>query len=756
MLASHYAKDLAMPNRDTITSFMITIVASICLFVGICIIPTRHYIDVGGYDSAYVQGFFDQQTIPTDFARSGTARWSGTDAAVIIPQLGMPTQFAITVIAPTPKQLTLYTNDATISSTRVSNHWQTITGVITGGQSKPFSLFVAFDTPTAPWQKGDLRQVGVLVDRIDVWTNWFAMPYPAQIVWVGLLSLLLGIWSNPLLSRNYWYITTIITPALLAAVTWRWQLPYPYPIPSSLAYACGIVTTLIGLRYWPVITQRWPYWSTIVVAIGVSSWWGGLVWAQQAHVTLAVPGVEKDLRAFVTRSDTLAHVLHADPFYNLGYPLILWTIRQLTHASAFDAARWWAVVVAGLALLSSWWLARTLFGRGWDALMVLCIAGSGLFVQYSLLVGSDMTFTWLCSLTVACTLYAPHRSDWWWVVAGLAAGAAYLVRHTGIVLVLTCIVWMLMQRRHTTLTWRQIGLFGGGLLVLALPQLWVNLRDTGTLLFNYQAKNSWLAVYGNLDWGRWDDVPDSIALTTVILNNPSRFGYSWLTNISNIIGSGATTAEYERAMWQRLLSVPANWASVAGIIAITPLVWQQRLGRNGELLLLWAGLFVAVSAVAFVLPRFLLPLVMVAAYCATWVMQRYHTHFGLGWRALVLVVVCLWQFANITTTTQATLSQQPADEQAALEYLVANHSTARLAFVAPSESPIGKYSALVNQRVHRTTVALVDMPELCQSTPDLIVWSTELQAPPPYPIKWQQGRYLVFDGALCDTIGNNN
>jgi hypothetical protein len=170
------------------------------------------------------------------------------------------------------------------------------------------------------------------------------------------------------------------------------------------------------------------------------------------------------------------------------------------------------------------------------------------------------------------------------------------------------------------------------------------------------------------------------------------------------------------------------------------------------LLWFWAGLFVAISAIAFILPRFLLPLVIVAAYTATWVMQRYLTQFRIGWRALILVAICIWQLASIATTIQTTLGQQPVDEHAVLQYLVEVHPTARLAFAVTSESPIGKYSALVQQRIHRTTVALVDMPALCQPKPDLVVWSTELQDPPKYPITWQNGRYIVFAGTLCDAI----
>lgn len=742
-----------MRHRETILSLLRTVVTSIMLFWLMCMIPTHHHIDIGGYDSAYVQGFFDQQAIPPEFATTGNARWSRADAAIIIPQLGIPTNFAITTIAPTRKALTLITNNTTtVSHTTVTTQWQTVTGTITDGYTKPFSLFLTFDTPTAPWQKGDLRQVGVLVDTIDIWTPWFALPYPAQIVWVGLLSLLLGIWSKPLLTHMQWQIIAGIAPALLAAITWRWQFPYPYPIPSSLAYGCALVAGLIVVRHWQWITTRWAWWSDALTCVAISSWWLLVLWSQRAHVTLAVPGVEKDFRAFASRSEALATVLQADPFYNIGYPFILWAIQRLTASSAFDAARWWAVIVAGLALLSSWWLARTLIGRGWDALLVLCVAGSGLFVQYSLLIGSDMTFTWLCTLTMALVVAAPPRKRWWWVGAGAVAGLAYLVRHTGMILIITCGIWMLYQQRHGKLGWYQLGLFAAGCLLMASPQLWVNVRDTGVLLFNYQAKNSWLAVYGNMDWGRWNDVPDSIGLTTIILNNPLQFMQSWWQNISNVIGSGATSAEYERALWQRLLSVPTNWASMAGIVAIIPVVWRRKFDANGLLLLLWAVIFVVISAVAFILPRFLLPLVIVAAYTATWVTQQYSTTFRINWRILFIIMLTVWQISNITSAIRTTLGQQPSDEQAVLQYLIDTHPTAHLAFAVPSESPIGKYSALSQQRVHRTTIALVDMPALCQRKPDLIVWSRELQDPPRYQITWQQGRYIVFDGSLCDSI----
>jgi hypothetical protein len=94
----------------------------------------------------------------------------------------------------------------------------------------------------------------------------------------------------------------------------------------------------------------------------------------------------------------------------------------------------------------------------------------------------------------------------------------------------------------------------------------VNLRDTGQPLYNQQAKNVWLAVYGDSDWGRWNEVSNDVSLTDVILEDPGRFAGAWWTHLRAFIGSGAETADdVGRASQLRLLAFPANWLAVIGL-----------------------------------------------------------------------------------------------------------------------------------------------------------------------------------------------
>ena len=114
--------------------------------------------------------------------------------------------------------------------------------------------------------------------------------------------------------------------------------------------------------------------------------------------------------------------------------------------------------------------------------------------------------------------------------------------------------------------------------IAAAPQVVVNLRDTGHPLYNQQAKNVWLAVYGDSDWGRWNEVSNDVSLTDVILEDPGRFVGAWWTHLRAFIGSGAETADDAgRASQLRLLAFPANWLAVIGLAGwLAILVYQGR------------------------------------------------------------------------------------------------------------------------------------------------------------------------------------
>lgn len=149
---------------------------------------------------------------------------------------------------------------------------------------------------------------------------------------------------------------------------------------------------------------------------------------------------------------------------------------------------------------------------------------------------------------------------------------------------------------------------------------------------------------------------------------------------------------------------------------------------------------------------FCLPLVWVAALYAVWLIaQQRHAwrHTTLIW---AIVAVVALQSVGVMHGQQAVIELQPADERALVAHVTETHPHARIAFVVGPESPLGKYSALVNNRVYRTMQPPVDMQALCQSRPDIIVWSTELQELSVTVIPtWQYERYKVIAGTmLCD------
>ncbi|MFN5928471.1 MAG: ArnT family glycosyltransferase [Roseiflexaceae bacterium] len=709
-----------------------------------CLIPTSYTVDVGGYDSAYMQGFFDQESIPTQFTHTGKARWSGVDAAIILPQIATPMTVTLRVISPIPKTLTISINDgSTVIRQPVHAQWQDIAFQIADGQQKPFTLHTLLRSEVAPWQAGDFRQVGVLVDTFTVTTPAWSMPYPWPIAWVILCSVLSTfVLRTTQIPAWHQYVMAVVFPVIFAAVTWRWQ--FWYPVPHGTAIVCGVLAIALCVHHHRLIISRFSWWGDALSWITIVVWSVSAAIAQRAHLTLAVPGVEKDFRSFASRTDSLADVFAADPFYNFGYPFILYTLRQINGTTAFDSARWWSVMIACCALVATWWLARFLFGQYWGAFMTITVASSALFTQYALSFGSDMTFTALTTLACALLVRAPAR-PWWCIGVGVISGLAFSVRHTGIILLAVLVIWFIIPRIDRATTVRQIALLCVGWLLGAGTQLVINYLDTGQLLFSYQAKNSWLAVYGNLDWGRWGDVPDSIGLSEVIFNDPLRFATSWWYNMTAIWGR--SNAADERALFQRLLSFPANWMSIAGIIVCIQWWWRFGIPRTHQFIIVWLVGFISVSSMAFILPRFLLPLVWVAAFFATWVMTRLTPALPTQLRIWVIIAVLLVQSGGVQLGQSTVIDGQPRDERNVLAHVSATYPAARIAFVTGRESPLGKYSALANVRTFRTITAPVDINALCQSAPTVIIWSRELQPlPQRFEPLWQQDRYVVVNG----------
>ncbi len=688
--------------------------------------------DIGDNDAGVVQGFAEPERFTTSDGSSfdGSIRRVLPTAALRLPQVGTPAAVTIRWLAPTGMPVVVQVNDELSQQFVAQGQWEEQTIALTGGWRKAFDIVVRITSPVVADQ--------ILLDRIEVTVLPPVWPHPAQLLYAGLI----GVLCRALFHRRPRWQPVLVIVGYGAG----WLLLYRnshYPLIYLPPISVAVLGAATLVRYWPLLSTRWPQWATpwLTVAI-VVIWMGALVPAMQAHVTLARPGVENDFRVFATR-DTLSAIFQADGFYNLGYPLLLWLVRPLTHDNPFLAARLIALVAGGVLIGAGYWLARCLLAPAPSLLAAGFLALSGMVTQYSLLIGSDMPFAALMTLAVAVTLRVDTRTHAAMVLfGGLLAGAAFLIRHPGLILLL----WGGITLWYTA-GWRMAIVFGTGFILAASPQLTVNILQTGQPLFNQQAKNIWLAVYANTDWGRWDEVPNSIGLLEVIGRDPLRFLFNWVRNVIGFIGAGAEdVSEFGRADQLRLLGWPVNWLAIGGLVIASWLAWYRRADRRWLALTGLIGVYVAVIATAFILPRFFLPLAPLYAVAAAWAMQQ----LWKSQRQLLIATLIVGVVLSVGpgAAVQAVLSAQPADEVAAVALVRRSLPEYGVNVVAaiPDRLPLAKYSAIAHLIRFRVPVT-VTAEELREIGADYLLWD-QAQGTPPIPESEQhrigEGRFVLY------------
>ena len=733
------------------------------LITALCQWPARHTVAVGGYDAAYLQGFHAPELPPaaTLAGSHGTARWSQATAAFLFPQTGMPGSVTLHFKAPTATELVLLLNGTTeLTRVRVDTAWTTLTVPVTTGWLKASDFFIEIRT-TPPTTLPDGREVGVLVDEA-VYTvgPGPVLPYPTQVAYGAVVGVLL--WA--LLARRGGRVVgaALLGYGLLWLLFYRLQPPlYPYPLRALPLWAVGGLGALLLLRDGPRFVARWPLLLEAVAPLAiVAGWMAQTLLAAQSHVTLSRPGVENDFRVFATRV-TLPEVFSADGFYNLGYPLLLWLVRPLYDGNAFVAGRLVAALSGAVFLAASYWLARSLLPVGAALVALLVLALSGLVAQYGLYVGSDMPFAACVALSVAA-LVAGTRHELtgktalgWFALAGICGGSAFLMRHLGLVLLLWGLLVLLVLDR-----WPPALAFALGFLLAMAPQMTINLIQTGQPLYNQQAKNSWLAVYGGTDWGRWEEAPNTIGLAEVVLRDPVRWLTNWWRNLVAYLGSGAEdTSEFGRALQLRLLGFPANWLALGGMLTWVVITADRRLTRKvsarqrsaayGTTLILLIALYVAAVSTAFALQRFFLPLAPFYAVAAAWALWRL-TGGGRALLGVTLVLgVVLW--GGFAAGTRYVLENQPAEENAlVLAVEAATPSGSRLAARVSSRVPVAKYSAIADRMVAwpvgadlQHPITATDLAEAQAAGARYLLWD-EATGPP--PLSDPAGARLVTTG----------
>ncbi|HEU4325895.1 MAG TPA: glycosyltransferase family 39 protein [Roseiflexaceae bacterium] len=758
-------------------------------------LPVIHIVDIGGYDGPYTQGFYDPERGDMAGPRvyldgsNGAARWTGASAYLLFPQAGLPAEVILRLrgrpVPAPPTELTVLLNGAIeLGRVQAGPEWQEHFFPITDGLLKPQDVVIELRSAAGPLSAEDQRPVGVLLDQAIYRTGWPPLaPYPAQLAYgalaAGMLALLLRSQapstknreprtenresSTPTSklppaensTRNTQH-STLAAPAAALAVALLYLLlyrvqPFPYPLRGLLPGLDVALAGLLALRYAPAL-GRWPRLADLAALGGVALWTGAVLLRAREHVVLSLPGVENDFRVFALRSARLLGqfpagttnadldgVLRADGFYNLGYPLLLWLARPLAQDNPFLAARLVAALSGAVLLLAVWWLARRLLGRAGGLLALLVLALSPLVVEYALYLGTDMPFAALCALALALLAAAvdarPEERSRLFLpaLAGLTAGAAFLIRHPGILLLPLGLLalWTSQQTfqqsvpdtagaplsqlktQNSKLKTQHLVLFAGAFLLAALPQLAVNLVQTGQPLYSRQAENIWLAVYGGGNWQRSGEVPRELSLSWLVLADPGRFAANWLNNLRGFFGAGGEdTSEFGRAVQLRLLAFPANWLAVVGLLG-----WIAQLLRSGEARglrleawklktqnstlktsLLWLALYVGAVTVGLSLDRFYLALVPVYALAAAWALLRLRG--ALPWLSPMLAGLLLAALlaGGFSTGAGLVLGNQQPDEATIVRLAQARLGPGeRVAVRVPARVALGKYSAIAHQ-----------------------------------------------------------
>jgi hypothetical protein len=807
--------------------------AGMLLVTLLCQIPVAHRVDVGRFDAGYVRGFYDPERLDLPQARAylnesdGSARWTRAESFLLFPQAGLPAEVTLRLRGwradGSPPNVAILIDGREAYTGVTTGEWQEIRLAVQQSSLKPEDMLITLRVDTAPISAGDPRPAGVLVDAAEYRTARPPLqPYPAQLAWGALAGALLALaladtqwgrrapWLRCLTPLRAW-VAGMLLIGLAYLLLYRLQPAYPYPLRGLLPGVCALLGATMAVRYGPALAARRPTLPDVLAAGGIVVWTTAILLAAQDHVTLSVPGVEKDFRVFATRAIDLALIFRADGFYHLGYPLMLWCVAPLTEGNVFLAARLIAACAGAVFLGASWVLARCTLGRGPALAVLTMLALNPFVVQYALYIGSDMPFAAFCALTLALLArWTERKTAWLLILAGVAAGCAFLVRHPGILLFPfgVLVVWMRREARGAgregreargagqeareargagregreargagqeareargagregreargarqwrsarfishlwrgagceareargagceareargagqearevrgarqwrsarfiSHLWRGAGqeareargagqeareargagqeareargagqeareargagqeareargagqeareargagqeareargagqeareargarqwrsarfishLWRGGgpegrearetqqeanvqrstfnaqrstfnvsafalaFCVAIAPQVIVNVRDTGNPFYNQQAKNIWLAVYGDSDWGRWNEVSNDVSLADVILEDPARVASAWWSNLRAFIGAGAESAgDAGQASQLRLLAFPANWLAVVGLVGWLALIGLRR------------------------------------------------------------------------------------------------------------------------------------------------------------------------------------
>lgn len=397
------------------------------------------------------------------------------------------------------------------------------------------------------------------------------------------------------------------------------------------------------------------------------------------HLTASV---EADFPHYAEQAVTRARDVRWNGFIPCGYPWLL-ARASAGDGDMFLAGRILSATGAAAVVALAYLIARSALTARAAAFVGTAVALNWLALQNGLLAGTDALWAALALAAVYLADVARSRGSLaMFAAAGCVLGLSYDLRYATLAVAAAVVLLASFDAPGIPLMRRgaAAGALVAGIVVGALPQLAIALRDTGNPLANHQAKNVWFGMHGEQDWIlNWDRVPDDISLRDVVLAGPAEFLLHVARNAGQFVAQCVTAPfGYQPAVLMERPAAAAVCLAMAGVpVAFgwsrgTPraalALWDE--ARRSVTFRLWAGAALAYGlavSTTFWTPRFflfVLPLaVIAAAIVARRVLWPVLGTKALAARAILIAFLVLLASHSVATWSQLLrVNQQPIDE----------------------------------------------------------------------------------------------
>lgn len=223
------------------------------------------------------------------------------------------------------------------------------------------------------------------------------------------------------------------------------------------------------------------------------------------------------------------------PYWNLGYSSLLALFAKLFGGYENSAK---VISLAGgiYLLLVSYLLSRKYLGKKWAHGVLWAVAGSEAFVFCAPGLKDYLLFAAILVTAIMVLEWALSRGRWWtFLMAGAVLGTGFLDRYICLLLLPVFLLGILVKaegwRRRLTFSAVYLGAF----IILASPQMVINLWREGTPFYAGNVRTIWFALQGTTDWSILFEHEGQESIVNLLSENPTGIVILWLKNLCALL-----------------------------------------------------------------------------------------------------------------------------------------------------------------------------------------------------------------------------